>query len=75
MRRPGDYVELRAEIDLSFVLSNCLHPLDPNPDYAPKPVTVTRFRVPIDAGDLYHTAIAEAIRGCENNAMQLAGCP
>jgi urea carboxylase-associated protein 2 len=73
LRRPGDYVELRAEMDLSVVLSNCPHPLDPNPDYAANPVAVTRFRVPVAADDLCRSATAEAVRGFENNAMQLVG--
>lgn len=72
MRQPGDYIELRAEMDLVIALSNCPHPLDPNPAYAPNPVTVTRFRTPVPADDLCRTATAEAARGFENNAMQLA---
>jgi uncharacterized protein YcgI (DUF1989 family) len=72
MRQPGDYIELRAEMDLLIALSNCPHPLDPNPAYAPNPVTVTRFRLPVSADDLCRTATAEAARGFENNAMQLA---
>lgn len=72
LRVPGDYVELRAEMDLVVALSNCPHPLDPNPAYAPAPVTVTRFRLPVAADDLCRTATAEAARGFENNAMQLA---
>ena len=69
---PGKYVELRAEMDLIIALSNCPHPLDPGPDYAPRPVIVTRFRAPVAADDLCRTATAEAVRGFENNAMQLA---
>jgi urea carboxylase-associated protein 2 len=72
LRVAGDYVELRAEMDLIIALSNCPHPLDPDPDYAPRPVTVTRFRAPVAAEDLCRTATAEAVRGFENNAMQLA---
>ncbi|HWU16749.1 MAG TPA: urea amidolyase associated protein UAAP1 [Devosia sp.] len=72
LRLPGDYVELRAEMDLVIALSNCPHPLDPNPAYAPNPVTITRFRRPVPADDLCRTATAEAVRGFENNAMQLA---
>ncbi|MBU1336707.1 MAG: DUF1989 domain-containing protein [Alphaproteobacteria bacterium] len=72
LRVAGDYVELRAEMDLIIALSNCPHPLDPSPDYAPQPVTVTRFRAPVAADDLCRTATAEAVRGFENNAMQLA---
>lgn len=72
LRVPGDYVDLRAEMDLTVALSNCPHPLDPNPAYAAHPVTVTRFRLPVAADDLCRTATAEAVRGFENNAMQLA---
>ncbi|MGO4568084.1 urea amidolyase associated protein UAAP1 [Rhizobium sp. 2YAF20] len=69
----GDYVEMRAEMDMIVGLSNCPHPLDPNPVYAPSPVSVTRFRAPGPApDDLPRTATAEAVRGFENNAMMLA---
>lgn len=37
----GDRVELRAEMDVLIVLTNCQHPLDPNPDYMPRPVLLT----------------------------------
>lgn len=72
LRVTGDYVDLRAEMDLIVAFSNCPHPLDPNPIYAPNPVTVTRFRLPIEDDDLCRTATTEAVRGFENNAMQLA---
>jgi hypothetical protein len=69
----GDYAELRAEMDMLVGLSNCPHPLDPDPAYQPKPVIVTRFRAaPPAADDLCRTATAEAVRGFENNAMMLA---
>ncbi|PKA38869.1 urea carboxylase-associated family protein (plasmid) [Rhizobium sullae] len=69
----GDYAELRAEMDLLVGLSNCPHPLDPNPVHAPAPVTVTRFRAAAPAADdLARTATAEAVRGFENNAMMQA---
>jgi urea carboxylase-associated protein 2 len=65
-----DYIDLRAEMDVLVGLSNCPHPLDPNPEYAPPPVTVTRYRAPAaDADDLCRTATAEAVRGFENNAF------
>jgi urea carboxylase-associated protein 2 len=38
---PGSYVELRAEMNALTVLNTCPHPLDPSPDYAPKPVQLT----------------------------------
>ena len=69
LSHPGDYIELRAEMDLFVGLSNCPHPLDPAPDYAPHPVEVTRFRATIAADDLCRTATAEAVRGFENNAL------
>ncbi|MDB5506280.1 MAG: urea carboxylase-associated protein [Devosia sp.] len=72
LRILGDFVELRAEMDLIVALSNCPHPLDPNPVYAPVPITVTRFRTEVIADDICRTATAEAVRGFENNAMQQA---
>lgn len=66
----GDYVELRAEMDMIVGFSNCPHPLDPNPVYAPNPVTITRIAaVEPAADDLCRTATAEAIRGFENNSF------
>ena len=66
------YCDLRAEMDIFIGFSNCPHPLDPDPIYAPKPVTITRFHAALPkADDLARTATAEAIRGFENNAMML----
>ncbi len=65
----GDYVDLRAEMDLYLALSNCPHPLDPSPSYTPAPVSVTRYVAPVAADDLCRTVSAEAIRGFENNAL------
>lgn len=68
-RTGGDFVDLRAEMDLHVALSNCPHPLDPAPDYAPPAVEAIRFRGPaIPADDLCRTATEEARRGFENNA-------
>jgi len=63
----GDYVDLRAEMDLLVAVSNCPHPLDPNPHYAPSPVEIARYRAAVAADDLCRTATAEAVRGFENN--------
>lgn len=66
----GDFVDLRAEMDLLVTLSNCPHPLDPAPDYAPNPVAATRFLPPPPApDDPCRTASVEAARGYENNAL------
>ena len=73
MSSSGDYAEMRAEMDMLICLSTCPHPLDPNPVYAPAPVSVTRFRAAAPAADdLSRTATAEAARGFENNAMMQA---
>ena len=66
----GDYIDLRAELDMIVGFSNCPHPLDPDPHYAPKPVTVIRIAAqPVAEDDLCRTATAEAVRGFENNAF------
>jgi uncharacterized protein len=64
------YCDLRAEMDMLVGFSNCPHPLDPDPVYAPKPITITRFKSAApNADDVARTATAEAIRGFENNAL------
>ncbi len=69
-RQAGDFVDLRAEMDLLIALSNCPHPLDPSPRYAEDPVEIIRYRAaPAGADDLCRTASAEAIRAFENNAF------
>jgi urea carboxylase-associated protein 2 len=50
-KRPGDFVDLRAETDLVLVLSNCPHPLDPARPAAGGPVTLLRHRAPPAAAD------------------------
>jgi urea carboxylase-associated protein 2 len=66
-RQTGDYVDLRAEMDLLVALSNCPHPLDPEPLATPPTVAVDRFQpLPPGVDDLCRTATAEAARGFEN---------
>ncbi len=36
-----DYVELRAEMNVLVLLNTCPHPMDPNPNFQPKPVRVS----------------------------------
>jgi urea carboxylase-associated protein 2 len=43
--KAGDYVELRAEMNVLTILNTCQHPLDPNPKYQPRPVQVAIRRV------------------------------
>lgn len=68
-RGPGDFVDLRAEMDMLVALSNCPHPLDPNPDYAAGNVEAIRFWAPEPAfDDFCRTATREAARGFDNLA-------
>jgi len=39
--KAGDYVDLRAEMNVLVILNSCQHPLDPNPKYEPKPVRLS----------------------------------
>jgi uncharacterized protein len=49
--KAGDYVEIRAEMNVLTILSTCQHPLDPNLKYEPKPVQVSIRRVPAPGPD------------------------
>ena len=61
---PGAFVELRAELNVLLVLSNTPHPLDPSPEYAPKPVRVDVRRGPAPtASDPCRTSCPENERG------------
>jgi hypothetical protein len=63
-----DWLDLRAEMDLMFAVSNTRHPLDPTTGPVP-PMTAIRLPAgPVPKDDLCRTASAEAIRGFENNA-------
>jgi hypothetical protein len=42
-RTPGDFVDVRAEMDLLVVLSNAGHPLDPAVQALPAPVDMIQF--------------------------------
>lgn len=71
-RERGDFVDLRAEMDLLIALSNCPHPLDPAKTYPQASVEVVRYRAGMPAADdLCRTATAEAIRAYENYALYL----
>lgn len=65
-KRPGDFVDLRAEMDLVLVLSNCAHPLDPARPGTNGPVTVVRHRAPPPAAtDPCRTMSPEIARAFE----------
>ena len=49
--KAGDFVEIRAEMNVLVILNTCQHPLDPNPRYAPKSVKASIRRVPAPSAD------------------------
>jgi urea carboxylase-associated protein 2 len=49
--KPGDFVELRAEMNVLVLLNTCPHPLDPGTVYAPKPVELSIVKVPAPRPD------------------------
>lgn len=73
-RTAGDFVDLRAEMDMLVALSNCPHPIDPAGVYDPQPVDVIGYTAgPIASDDLCRTASMEAARAFENNAIKSNG--
>ena len=62
-KRPGDFADLRAEMNLILVASNCPHPLNPARPAAAGPVTLIKHRAaPATADDPCRTASPEAMR-------------
>ncbi len=62
----GDYVDLRAEMDVLVFISNCAHPLAPDAQ-SPSAVELLRWRSPAVASDDFcRNSCEEAIRGFEN---------
>lgn len=65
-RTAGDFVDLRAEMDLWIIVSNAGHPLDPALTATPGPVDLMRFSVqPPAAKDICRIGSAEAARAFE----------
>jgi len=50
-KRPGDFVDLRAEMNVVLALSNCAHPRNPARPSISGPVTLIRHRAPPAAPD------------------------
>jgi urea carboxylase-associated protein 2 len=60
----GQYVELRAEMDVLVVLSNTPHALDPVTRYAPRPLALSlRKAAPVGADDACRTHCEQNARG------------
>jgi urea carboxylase-associated protein 2 len=65
--KAGDFVELRAEMNLLVILDTGQHPLDPNPRYAPKLVRIEVLHgEPGGPDDACRTACPENNRGFIN---------
>ena len=64
--RAGDYVDLYAPMNTLFVLTAIQHPLDPNPEYAPKPVKFELSEAQPEVADICRTACDENLRGFIN---------
>jgi urea carboxylase-associated protein 2 len=65
--KSGSFVDLRAEMNVLVILSNCPHVLHPSKEYAPKPIQVRVWNSPAPgADDLCRTANPEAVRGFVN---------
>lgn len=66
-KKAGDFVDLRAEMDLVLVLSNCAHPLDPTRPAAAGPVSLIRHRAPAAvASDTCRTMSPEIARAFDS---------
>jgi urea carboxylase-associated protein 2 len=65
--KAGDYIELYAPMDTLVVLTALQHPMDPNPEYAPKPVQLSWSAVASDGiSVLCRTSRPENGRGFHN---------
>ena len=65
--KPGDFVELRAEMNVLVVIDTGPHPLDPNPSWAPKPVKFSVIRsAPAAVDDPCRLSRPENARGFVN---------
>ncbi len=64
-RTAGDFVDLRAEMDLWVVLSNAGHPLDPSPAAQPAAVQIYRHAAPLRDADVCRDCGVEAQRAFE----------
>ena len=51
--RVGDFIDLRAEMDLLVILTTCHHPMDTAPAYGPKPVKLQLYSTPPPPPDDY----------------------
>ncbi|WP_321798020.1 urea amidolyase associated protein UAAP1 [Caballeronia sp. J97] len=62
----GDHIELYAPMNTLVVLTAIQHPLDPNPEYAPKPVKLTLGNASPEVAEICRTSCDENTRGFIN---------
>jgi len=68
--QPGDFVELRFEMDTLVLVSTAPHPLDPRQDYAPGKVAIVAWDSgPAGSDDLCRLSCPENGRGYTNTEM------
>ena len=69
---PGAFIDLRAEMNVLAVLSNCPHPLDPSPTYDAKPIRAIVWNSPAaTADDPIRIDRPTAVRGFQNTDAYL----
>jgi uncharacterized protein len=72
--KPGDYIDLRAEMNLIAALSNCPHPLAPGDRPKARPVRAIIWRSPpASTRDLCRHASEEAVRAFQNTDAAFRG--
>ncbi|SEK10556.1 urea amidolyase associated protein UAAP1 [Paraburkholderia diazotrophica] len=64
--KAGDYVELYAPMNTLVVLTAIQHPLDPNSEYAPRPVKLTLHAAHPQVAEICRTSCDENARGFIN---------
>ncbi|MGN6625964.1 MAG: urea amidolyase associated protein UAAP1 [Tepidisphaeraceae bacterium] len=65
--KPGDFVELRADMNVIVSIANCPHVLDPRPTYTATPLRVIAYRgEPAGPDDPIRNACPENARAFEN---------
>ena len=62
----GDHVDLYAPMNTLVVLTAIQHPLDPHPEYAPRPVKLTLVAADPQVADICRTSCDENARGFAN---------
>ncbi|RBH57616.1 MULTISPECIES: urea amidolyase associated protein UAAP1 [Pseudomonas] len=64
--KAGDCIELYAPMDTLFIITALQHPMDPAPEYAPKPVQLTFMNADASVAEHCRTSRPENLRGFIN---------